>query len=440
MLWIINDTLQDVFNLFRTHALWSHDESNRSLLNIKLGEQLWVLLVETGHEQDQIERPLHFGHGMEKDAFESLENGQDLRLLQTCLLYDGPNGTGGRWITWIDETTKDLELVFREVVFHISYSTYRVENVNQKLRVYIFNPWPQVFDMNIEFPEGMKVGYELEFCSNAPIPTSISRPLLDWFDLGVDRSLAPRNPYASMYEIRSKHPLNVVSLDVIKLMLDQLELVNELPPVPGWRRWTTGTTRGRPRWVVDTARDAGDFYSTFSTNTTVSYNTTNTTYSNTTYSNTNYDCPDRLEHLGGRVDLDRDSVPFTPVGKNIFTTKNCGMHVHISWENKRMAHILYGHLANVLTQKVKPFEERKEYCCPDFNSSRGARYNALRWVHTESGHFEVRLFNGTMKLRGIVNNLRMIRNEALLVARASQAAIRTQSANSHGGLGSPAIG
>ena len=91
----------------------------------------------------------------------------------------------------------------------------------------------------------------------------------------------------------------------------------------------------------------------------------------------------------------------------------------------------YGHLSRVLTEKVKPFDERKAFCCPDFNSHRGSRYNALRWVEVSDGHFEVRIFNGTLKLRGIINNLLMIRNEALLVARASQAAIRTQSANAN---------
>jgi hypothetical protein len=295
--------------------------------------------------------------------------------------------------------------------------------------------------MNIEFPEGMRVGYELEFCSNAPIPLNISRPLLTWFELGVDRSLSPRNPNASMYEIRSRDPLNVVSVDVIQLMLEQLALVNNVPPVPGWRRWTNDDDSEDP--VEGPVGTTSDGYQVFtydlggtSATSVYEYDTSNT-YTTATMIHDNRQFSQRL---AARVRQHQNERPrFVPSGKNIFTTRNCGMHVHISWENKRMAHILYGHLARVLTEKVKPFDERKNYCCPDFNSRRGARYNALRWVHTESGHFEVRLFNGTMKLRGIVNNLLMIRNEALLVARASQAAIRTQSANSSCDSRSPAI-
>jgi hypothetical protein len=304
---------------------------------------------------------------------------------------------------------------------------------------------------DIIFPEGVRIGYELEFCSNAPIPLSVSRPLLEWFELGVDRSLAPRNPSAKMYEIRSREPLNVVSVDVIQLMLEQLGLVNELPPVPGWRRWTDTMTTPTSwtRWSEAMERHASSAgYSTATANSTATttYVRPRTNWSDPVDVDIDVDADPRSYQHGDRVAVSSETQPnqtefqFAPTGKNIFTTRNCGMHVHISWTNKRLAHVLYGHLADVLTRKVKPFDERKSYCCPDFDSPRSSRYNALRWVHVESGHFEVRLFNGTMKLRGIVNNLKMIRNEALLVARASQAAIRTQSANPHGGLGSPVMG
>lgn len=206
----------------------------------------------------------------------------------------------------------------------------------------------------------MKIGYELEFCSRKPITYQIRANLWDWFEIGFDRSLAPRDAAAHMYEIRSRVPMNSVSVDVIALMLEELDLVDHYQEVEDTR------IRRHSYWPPD--------------------------YGQTTKN-----------------------------GKSIFTTRNCGVHIHISWDVKR-AHVLFGHLTQVLTEKVKPFSERRDYCSPEFSSTRGGRYNALRWVDIDEGHFEVRLFNGTMKLRGIVNYLKMIRNEALLFARASQAA------------------
>ena len=207
----------------------------------------------------------------------------------------------------------------------------------------------------------MKVGYELEFCSRKPITYQIRASLVDWFEIGTDRSLAPREPASYMYEIRSREPMNVVSVDVIALMLEELDLVDH------YHQEEIDRIRRHSYWP-----------------------------------------PDEV------------GLP-TKNGKSIFTTRNCGVHVHVSWDVKR-AHIFFGHLVKVLTEKVTPFGERVDYCDPGFSSTRGGRYNALRWVEIEDGHFEVRLFNGTMKLRGIVNYLKMIRNEALLLARASQAA------------------
>jgi hypothetical protein len=293
--------------------------------------------------------------------------------------------------------------------------------------------------MNIEFPEGMKVGYELEFCSNATIPLSISRPLNDWFELGVDRSLAPRNRCAHMYEIRSRKPMKVVSVDVIQLMLEQLALVNnlphddyEMPQATSTNTWNTSTNTWNYRGDTTnySSSSGGSVWHRGDTPISGNGNTYPRVYDTDYlgYGSTLVEAAEALVEAAEEI----QRIQSFAKAKNIFTTRNCGMHVHISWENKRMAHIFYGHLARVLTEKVKPFAERKAYCCPDFDSSRGTRYNALRWVQVEDGHFEVRLFNGTMKLRGILNSLRMIRNEALLVARASQAAVRTQSANFHG--------
>lgn len=217
--------------------------------------------------------------------------------------------------------------------------------------------------MDIVFPSGVRVGYELEFCSMRGIPQSVFQPLADWYDLGRDSSLGPKNVYAHMYEIRSKAPMNVVSVEVIALLLEQLKLMDHVPSISGieWHRITS------PRV--------------------------------------------------------RNSLLDEPAPKRcVFTTRQCGLHVHVSWTNRRLATVLFGRLAESVVTKVKPFPERKNFCSPSFDSPRGMRYNAIRWVDDCAGHFEVRIFNGTMKLRGIMNSLLMIRNEALRVASASQAA------------------
>jgi hypothetical protein len=214
--------------------------------------------------------------------------------------------------------------------------------------------------MNIEFPRGVFVGYELEFCSMAGIAETVFNPLKSWYYLGRDSSLNPKTIHAHMYEIRSKTPMNSVSVDVIALMLEQLKLLDDHPDDREWHRVTRATI---------------------------------------------WDCHSKY-----------------PTKRKVFTTRQCGLHVHISWSDRRLARVLFGKLAESVVTKVKPFKQREDYCSPSFNSMRGLRYNAIRWVDEEAGHFEVRVFNGTMKLRGIMNSLLMVRNEALLVASASQAA------------------
>lgn len=292
------------------------------------------------------------------------------------------------------------------------------------------------FCMDITYPDGMMIGYELEFCSLVPIPRSISSPLDTWFRLGTDTSLQPNTQEAEMYEIRSREPLTVVSVDVIKLMLDQLNLVDSY------------IEDERDPAVTGPTRVASTYYTNYVSGFTFDTSTTASMYqmpewataaASTTRASGSYIVVD-FPIGGPDTQPAQENEPARKnVKKAIFTTRRCGMHIHISWSNKRLAHILFGRLAEVLTQKVKPFDERRQFCCPDFQSFRGSRYSALRWVDMSSGHFEVRIFNGTMKLRGIVQNLKMIRNEALYVARASQAAVRTQSAKSFEDLGCPVI-
>ena len=301
----------------------------------------------------------------------------------------------------------------------------------------------------------MKVGYELEFCSNSRLTHSIASPLYDWFDIGTDSSLAPKNDLAHMYEIRSRKPMNVVSVDIIQLMLEQLDLAycEEQGSQQGINRQEQGSQQGinrhsriQPRTASSSSQwvyaSSSTVYASSSTDTNTSSYHVSTAWESLAAWRQEEEGRIAARRASGqpRRSTTNTSVRALPTRKNVFTTRNCGMHVHISWENKRMAHVFYGHLARVLTERFKPFDERKGYCCPDFNSGRGARYNALRWVRPEDGHFEARIFNGTMKLRGIVNNLKTIRNEALLVAGASQAAVKTQSANFRGDLVYPAIG
>ena len=201
--------------------------------------------------------------------------------------------------------------------------------------------------MTLDFPEHVRVGYELEFCSMSYIPDRITEPLEEWFSFGMDRSLAPRYTLAHLHEVRSRFPMNKVSVDVIALLLEQLELHNQTAPFAHRRR--------------------------------------------------------------------------SAAQRNCFTTRNCGLHVHVSSIDRLFAVKLFGRIVENVLPKVNPFPERVEFCSPVFNSPRGERYNALRWVEIADGHFEVRAFNSTLKLRGIVRSLQLIRNEAWHLASGSQA-------------------
>lgn len=273
--------------------------------------------------------------------------------------------------------------------------------------------------------------------------------LTQWFDFGRDSSLAPRRP-ANMYEIRSAVPMNEVSVDIISLMLGHLKAkvesadLSSLPSLPArpstpWirRPYTSRIDNNATNSLRVYSRPIAPSYSV--SQATSSYITTQATSgpdsSVTTYRNVLED-EGRVLTLTERYNSvlrgqgDPAEVPGEPVINRflshveksrkrdlIFTTRNCGLHVHISWDKVRCAHILFGRLTDSLVSKIKPFPERVDYCDPEFSSIRGDRYNALRWVNASEGHFEVRLFNGTMKLRGILNSLLMIHREVEKVAK-----------------------
>ena len=128
-----------------------------------------------------------------------------------------------------------------------------------------------------------------------------------------------------------------------------------------------------------------------------------------------------LVELRSRVltEVDIDKVKLTLEflkTKNVFITRTCGFHLHWSWDPMN-ALTLAGRLAPKLSQ-FKPWEERSEYCSWSSNR-REAKYRPLRVV--EDGHYEIRIFNGSLNLRALLRYFLFLHNEAELVARGSQA-------------------
>lgn len=89
-----------------------------------------------------------------------------------------------------------------------------------------------------------------------------------------------------------------------------------------------------------------------------------------------------------------------------FTTRTCGLHVHISTPSEEKSIAAARLIDERIVQRYSPFKERESYCDPKYRSRRGRRYNAIRQV--DRTHFEVRIFNGTLKLRGITHWLSAI--------------------------------
>lgn len=105
---------------------------------------------------------------------------------------------------------------------------------------------------------------------------------------------------------------------------------------------------------------------------------------------------------------------------NCFTTRRCGIHVHVSHPRTDIMMDLFSALKNELRAKVTPFDNRVCFCSwlhPDTS-----HYAAINWCNKSQSHLEVRIFNGSIKLRGILWPLNQIRKEALRVVGASQAA------------------
>ena len=105
---------------------------------------------------------------------------------------------------------------------------------------------------------------------------------------------------------------------------------------------------------------------------------------------------------------------------NCFTTRNCGIHVHVSHPRTDIMADLFTALKGSLRNRVYPFKERKCYCA--WYQPATSHYAAINWRDRSQSHLEVRIFNGSIKLRGILWPLNQIRKEALRVVGASQAA------------------
>lgn len=106
-----------------------------------------------------------------------------------------------------------------------------------------------------------------------------------------------------------------------------------------------------------------------------------------------------------------------------FLTRTCGFHIHWSWDpahdvDKMKTTQMYQACVR-LTKKFKPHAERQNYC--SWNSSRGTRYSPVRCVSFDENHYEIRILNGTLKMRGLAHYLKTVLNEAELIARGSQA-------------------
>lgn len=105
---------------------------------------------------------------------------------------------------------------------------------------------------------------------------------------------------------------------------------------------------------------------------------------------------------------------------NCFTTRSCGIHVHVSHPRTDIMADLFEALKNALKSKVNPFKERIDYC--SWWQPTTSHYAAINWCDNSQSHLEIRIFNGSIKLRGILWPLNQIRKEALRVVGASQAA------------------
>ena len=91
-----------------------------------------------------------------------------------------------------------------------------------------------------------------------------------------------------------------------------------------------------------------------------------------------------------------------------FTTRRCGLHIHVSHPDSGVIEHLRVRLVDVLWC-IKPFPERACYCL--WTTNEVQRYRAINVI--SPNRFEVRLFNGTLKLRGILHALGLIHKEAL---------------------------